>query len=328
MFFKQLWVKFFPFIIVFQIWLMSMVYTDSFSNFANYWQGSVSMIIGSFISGSTPLGGGIVAFPVTIFVFGFDSQMSRDVSVMIQSIGMSSASYLLLTNRLHYLDKMIIVKSVLYNTFGVIIGFWLNVSSYISNVIYTVVIFEFAVVYWLNRNEKSKCYLKDQFIAREIILFFVGVFGGFLTINIGSGSDLTTYIYMIYFSDIEEFKCISNSVIVMASLSVITTGFLLTSKGFDEEVINTWSVMVPIVALGAPTGSSILKPKYEIYIKYLFYFLAVLQLILFGIFKIKGDYIVWAIIVVLFILILVSFHIKKNISVKEDSVTEVQNETM
>ena len=56
------------------------------------------MVLGGFVAGITPEGGGAVAFPVLSVFFEVDRAMARDFSLMIQSVGMTSASERVLTS--------------------------------------------------------------------------------------------------------------------------------------------------------------------------------------------------------------------------------------
>ena len=52
---------------------------------------SVVMILGSLVAGSTPMGGGTVAFPVLVLIFDQVPANARNFGMMIQSVGMTSA---------------------------------------------------------------------------------------------------------------------------------------------------------------------------------------------------------------------------------------------
>jgi hypothetical protein len=56
------------------------------------------MVLGAFVAGLTPEGGGAVAFPVLSVFFSVDRILARDFSLMIQNIGMTSASIFILSN--------------------------------------------------------------------------------------------------------------------------------------------------------------------------------------------------------------------------------------
>ena len=64
-----------------------------------HWYYPVTMVVGAFVAGSTPEGGGAVAFPVLSIFLNIDRVLARDFSMMIQSVGMTSASIFILTRR-------------------------------------------------------------------------------------------------------------------------------------------------------------------------------------------------------------------------------------
>ena len=55
------------------------------------WPMALVMIGGSLVAGSTPMGGGTVAFPALVLGFGRSPAMARDFGLAIQSVGMISA---------------------------------------------------------------------------------------------------------------------------------------------------------------------------------------------------------------------------------------------
>ena len=124
---------------------MTMLGQNLWANVFQYWPATCAMVVGSFIAGSTPLGGGVVAFPVTVLVLGFTSEESRDASVLVQSIGMNAAAYLLLTTKRDLLDAKFIAINSVFGTIGIIIGLAAAPPSVIINTIYTVLVFEFGL---------------------------------------------------------------------------------------------------------------------------------------------------------------------------------------
>lgn len=79
--------------------------------YEEYWSGALGMVLGSFIAGSTPLGGGVIAFPIAVLILELTPSEGRDVSVMIQSIGMNAAAWILVTTKPRLLDPQKIVLS-------------------------------------------------------------------------------------------------------------------------------------------------------------------------------------------------------------------------
>lgn len=61
------------------------------------WGIAAAMAAGSYVAGSTPMGGGTVGFPVLVLIFDQSGAMGRDFAFAIQSIGMVSASVFILT---------------------------------------------------------------------------------------------------------------------------------------------------------------------------------------------------------------------------------------
>ncbi len=66
---------------------------------ADHWQMGLAMAFGSYVAGSTPMGGGTVGFPVLVLSFEQPATLGRDFSFAVQSIGMTSASIFILARR-------------------------------------------------------------------------------------------------------------------------------------------------------------------------------------------------------------------------------------
>ena len=68
-------------------WSLAIRY-NLFSLFPTRYELAITMIFGAFIAGSTSEGGGAVAFPVMTLLLHIIPEVSRDFSLMIQSVGM------------------------------------------------------------------------------------------------------------------------------------------------------------------------------------------------------------------------------------------------
>ena len=91
---------------------------DHFSAVFQWWPAGLAMMIGSFVAGSTPLGGGVIAFPVSVLFLRFTSGESRDISLLIQSVGMNAASYLLVRYKRNLLHEKLIFVFVAVGSVG------------------------------------------------------------------------------------------------------------------------------------------------------------------------------------------------------------------
>lgn len=82
-----------PFIFFQLCWWSLAIRYDLFQLFPTRYALSVTMVFGAFIAGSTSEGGGAVAFPVMTLLLHISPEVSRDYSLMIQSVGMASSSF-------------------------------------------------------------------------------------------------------------------------------------------------------------------------------------------------------------------------------------------
>ena len=81
-----------PALVIWPLWLYTMAGNNAWwPVFSEYWPMTVAMVLGSFVAGSTPLGGGIVAYPVSQLVLFWPTPLSRDASILVQSVGMNAA---------------------------------------------------------------------------------------------------------------------------------------------------------------------------------------------------------------------------------------------
>ena len=70
--------------------------------FGQFYIMSITMIFGSLVAGSTPVGGGAVAFPVMVLFIKLSAEDGRDFSLMIQSVaGFRRAFHLFFFNLFH-----------------------------------------------------------------------------------------------------------------------------------------------------------------------------------------------------------------------------------
>ena len=322
--FESRWLRFLPALVVWPMWFFLVGSSGAFADvFVDYWPASVAMVVGSFIAGSTPLGGGVVAFPVSVLVLQFTPAESRDASVLVQSVGMNAAAFLLFATRQRsLLDAEFIAYNVLGGAIGIISGLLIPVSAEIVNLVYTVLVFNFGILYFYkNRlapaagSEDNSKYADKATVtvtkppsnALYVGMVAFAVVGGFVTAKVGSGSDIALYAYGVFIWNqklgaLHPRRLIDNSltassVVVMGAMSFLTAVLRsLQTPSFSKRVVLTWAAMAFVVVLGAPTGSLVLTPACAPYLRGLFYVLAVVQLALFGALKIQDSVLEWVVI--------------------------------
>jgi len=277
--------------------------------FNKYWKLTVAMIFGSLIAGSTPLGGGVVAFPVVVLVIGLTPDQGRDFSVAIQSVGMNAAAFLLLTVKPHLLDFKFITVFTVIGTAGVLTGLAWHIKPYFINLTYTTLVLEFAFVYFYTNvlSPRRKSGSKDSSTAepssaRMLVvhgcMVVAAFFGGIITANVGSGSDIMLYAFGIYVWNVAlvdtpymmpENKLTASSVVVMGLLSIVTFVARSTTDGISMNVWYCLGACAWLVCWGAPLGSLLLTPSLQMTLRFSFYVMAGIQFGAFGIIKIETD---------------------------------------
>ena len=82
---------------------------------------TVTMVFGSIVAGMTSEGGAAIAFPVFTLAFSVPPTVARDFSFMIQSVGMTAASFSIFIMGVH-IDWSALVYATLGGIVGIILG--------------------------------------------------------------------------------------------------------------------------------------------------------------------------------------------------------------
>jgi len=225
---------------------------------------SLTMLFGSFIAGASSEGGGAVAFPVMTLIFKISPMIARDFSLLIQSFGMSCASYSIWKQKI-VVEFNVIKYSLLGGFIGQAIGFifldgklnpvWVKVS-------FTSIWLSFALVLFLVNKRKIQKEAIDLTVNNKIHLFLITIVGGLISAITGSGIDILTFSYLVLFLSLNEKIATPTSVILMAINSVfgVLLKFLI-KDGISMEAYQYWLVCLPIVIFGAPLGSLYIVKK-------------------------------------------------------------------
>jgi len=298
-------VPFYPAALFYPIWLFSLARMDRADTaFAENWPLAVCMVFGSMIAGATPLGGGVVAFPISVLILKLSPSQSRDISILLQSVGMSAASFLLLTTRPGQVDRDLVMSFLMFGTIGCIIGFSIDVAPRIATFTYTTIVLHFSIFLKLrdfrvtspSRTQSSPA-RRNSWLAL-CALATCAILGGILSATIGSGIDMAVMVYgticNTMMHEYDTLTLVSSSVVAMASISVVCTIIRFTYEPtFDRRTIDAWFATVWIVILGAPVGSLLLTPLFKKWLLGAFYVLSVVQFTTFAVLKIEGDTILW-----------------------------------
>jgi uncharacterized membrane protein YfcA len=315
------WHRIIPAMLLIPAWAYVLVSKSLFFDaFSTYYPMAIAMILGSFIAGSTPLGGGVVAFPVAVLTSGFSPTQGRDLAVLIQMCGMSAASYMIVLTKGHLCHWWLIRHCILSGLFGMLMGLNFHFDPFITNMVFTNFVVCFGVLF------AYRCYLDvptaDDYLppARpseitelaetnipallHVAVWVSGGLGGLLTSQTGSGSDMLAYSFgmLVYNSivpkaqQIPENVLTASSVLIMASMSLMTAVVTEATVGISYDVKLCWAAAFPIVMLGAPLGTMTLTPTMTRALRYVFCVLALTQLICFGVLKMKSNILAWCVV--------------------------------
>ena len=109
-------------------WAFYVTASGQWERVADNWASGVTMIFGSFVAGSTPQGGGAVAFPVFTKLLEIPSEVARTFSLSIQSIGMGAATLGILINR-RSIDLRAVAIAAPASIAGFLLGYLLLVDQ-------------------------------------------------------------------------------------------------------------------------------------------------------------------------------------------------------
>jgi uncharacterized membrane protein YfcA len=275
-----------------------MVVDNQFYLFIRNWFMSATMVFGSFIAGSTSVGGGSVAFPVMTLLFKVEPGCARNFSMAIQSVGMTAASFAIWRCKIP-VERNSLIYSTMGGAVGVILGTFLIVPFFsipsFTKMFFASFWLSFAgALYLINRDRKREIYFKivDFKPARAgLVLVAAGILGGVITAITGSGLDIVTFSLLTLRYRVSEKVATPTSVVLMAFNSVIgflTHLFLVSTPidgisywmgDFQMEARDYFLVCVPIVIIGAPAGAMFIHGRSREFVARLLYTCLILQMI-------------------------------------------------
>jgi uncharacterized membrane protein YfcA len=224
-----------------------------------HWPMSVVMIFGSVVAGSTPMGGGTVAFPVLVLVFGQPPTLGRNFGLAIQALGMTSAMIFILC-RGTPIQLGILIWSSVGAAAGLLVGtFWIAplLTTTVIKLLFSCLWMSFAIL-TLAKNREF-CSLNtipkiDKGLAMKLGLA-VGVAGGITTALIGVGIEMLLYTTLVLLFRTDLKVAVPTAVSAMAIASVMGTALHIAIGDIAPAVFHTWMACGPIVVFGAPFGA-------------------------------------------------------------------------
>ena len=218
---------------------------------------AVTMVFGSFIAGSTPAGGGAVAYPVFTKVLGIPSSDAALFGLMIQAVGMTMASLFILTRQIRF-DRKVLGAALVGALPGVMLGLaFLQLPANVPRLGFSCLMSCFAVALFRAHwgRERTPVAELDLGLIDKLRFALTGLVGGLIASAMGSGSDMLCFMVMTLAYGLDERVAVPTSVMIMACVSVVGFAFRLLLPGPIGVVWEYWAVAAPVVALGAPLGA-------------------------------------------------------------------------
>lgn len=252
-------------IIVLSCWGFYIVSTNSFFVFAKHWAAVLTMIFGAFIAGSSPEGSAAVAYPVFTLLLKIEPTVARNFAFAIQSIGMTSASLLILGLKIK-IDWDYIKYVSIGGAFGLVFGTYYIVpliSPPLAKLFFVSLWLSFGLILWYeNRKPQREVFDKIQNFAKSDMarLLFFGLIGGMISSIFGTGINIFTFCLMTIYYRINEKVAVPSSVIIMTLETIL--GFFIHGAiigDFQPEAFEMWLACIPFVAFFAPLGAFVIS---------------------------------------------------------------------
>ena len=271
-------------------WLAFVVFGGHLDRIADNWRAALTMVFGSFVAGSTPQGGGAVAFPVFTKVLAIPASVARSFSLVIQATGMvmASASILLSGRKIDW-------KAYELGVGGGVVGFYVGLfalgdpstpfwdsridAAYVK-VSFTLIIFTVALIVRLCATQESRYEFVPDWGARsKLVMLSFAFVGGIFSSLAGSGTDVILFVFLVLIAGVTPKVAIPTSIVAMATVSTLGLVILGLLHGqlniglaegnvvsvddiaFGPEaaqrfdLFGIWLAAAPIVVWGAPLGA-------------------------------------------------------------------------
>lgn len=245
------------------LWVALFATLNSFSFLAEHWYYPAIMVLGAFVAGLTPEGGGAVAFPVLSVFLDIDRAMARDFSLMIQSVGMTSASIWILTRKANRLASYApVLWFVPISFLGFVFGMNLmqGIPVYIIQALFLSLIMTFALAYVAGKHRGHRDRLISPGAVDKITLALILFAGGVCASLFGTGADIVLYTLLVTRFRMDEKIATHLSIMVMAAISILGFGYrVFWDQGITDYQVRTWLCAYPVVLFMAPFGSYVLS---------------------------------------------------------------------
>lgn len=255
-------------------WLVTVIAGGHWGRVLGHWQSTITMIFGSFVAGSTPQGGGAVAFPVFTKVLQVPTPVARTFSLSVQAIGMTTASAIILLAR-----RAVDVRAVVAASGGGVLGFlfglfvlskpdslfWeASMSGPYVKVTFTVMLAAMSYIVFLSLRAKNRGTDSIEEWNRRVWsgLAAAGFVGGIASAFTGSGVDVLLFLFAVVMCGLHPRVGVPTSIIAMAMTSVL--GFVILGL-VDGQLAIGLNDVGDVISVGGQTVSPLAARQYDLF---------------------------------------------------------------
>jgi len=246
------------------IWLVLFANFDSVAFFLKHWYYAAMMVGGAFVAGFTPEGGGAVAFPVLSVFLEVKREMARDFSMMIQSIGMTSASIFILTQKTtNPKDYKPLLVFVPVCALGTLLGFNVlqAIPVYIIQAMFLSLSVTFVIAYYFSDHRGTEETVNIKTKLDIVYLGIILIIGGMISSLFGTGGDVVLYLLLVTHFNMTAKKATRISIFLQASISILGYSYraFYDKNPISHYQVQTWLCAFPVVLFMAPFGVYVLQ---------------------------------------------------------------------
>ncbi len=262
---------------------------------AEHGESALTMLAGSFLAGSSPEGGGAVAFPVFTKALGVPAPVARTFGLSIQAVGMTMATVAILVAGRPFHRRAAVVGS-LAAIAGFGVGVWFlgrpdetfwqsSVPTPWVKATFSIVLATTSVLMLrqlrLHRAVRpgAEPSTAGRWTARtDVALGAVAAGGGVLSSLTGTGANIVVFLLLVVVVGVLPKTALPTAIMVMTAVSVVGLAVFVGVDGqFDLDLVGDrvvavagapvdlsaeggdlfglWLAAVPVVVWGAPLGS-------------------------------------------------------------------------
>lgn len=273
-------------------WLAWVLLAGHEGRVADHWRAALTMVFGSFIGGSTPLGGGAVAFPVFTKLLDISAPVARSFSLAIQAVGLGAAAVTILLARRPIEGRGVVIglsaAAVGFVAAQLLAGdgetpFWSpTIPAAYVKVTFTLLLAAMSYVVLLSLRSQQRGTERVPVWNLRVFcgLCIAGLIGGVVSSMIGTGANLLVFFFLVVLCGLHPRVGVPTAVVTMAGVSMLGLAMLGVADGQLDiglaatgEVVSVggatvdplpgrqfdlfglWLASIPVVVWGAPLGT-------------------------------------------------------------------------